>query len=69
MRLGMAQNNFPATLPPLDAVLAVQDFKDPYLFDMWKGGAQTPRSPRASGSCGYCWMTRVAVVAAQRDGR
>lgn len=33
LRLGSAQNNFPETLPPPDSDLAVQAFKDPYLFD------------------------------------
>ena len=37
----MAQNNFPATLPPLDSDLAVQVFKDPYLFDFL--GTDAPR--------------------------
>jgi predicted nuclease of restriction endonuclease-like (RecB) superfamily len=32
-RHGKAQTNFPATLPPLDSDMAVQVFKDPYLFD------------------------------------
>lgn len=32
-RQGKAQNNFPATLPPTDSDMAVQIFKDPYLFD------------------------------------
>ena len=33
LRLGNAQNNFPETLPPPDSDLAVQIFKDPYIFD------------------------------------
>lgn len=40
-RLGMAQTNFPATLPPSDSDLAVQVFKDPYLFDFL--GTDAPR--------------------------
>ena len=32
-RHGKAQTNFPATLPPSDSDMAVQVFKDPYLFD------------------------------------
>jgi predicted nuclease of restriction endonuclease-like (RecB) superfamily len=32
-RQGKAQTNFPATLPPPDSDMAVQAFKDPYLFD------------------------------------
>lgn len=32
-RQGRAQTNFPVTLPPADSDLAVQVFKDPYLFD------------------------------------
>jgi len=41
LRHGMAQNNFPATLPPPDSDLAVQVFKDPYLFDFL--GTDAPR--------------------------
>lgn len=33
LRFGKAQNNFSATLPPADSDMAVQVFKDPYLFD------------------------------------
>lgn len=33
LRIGKAQNNFSSTLPPSDSDLAVQVFKDPYLFD------------------------------------
>lgn len=40
-RLGQAQNNFPATLPPIDSDMAVQVFKDPYLFDFL--GTDAPR--------------------------
>ncbi|MDP1607231.1 MAG: PDDEXK nuclease domain-containing protein [Rhodocyclaceae bacterium] len=40
-RQGKAQNNFPATLPPPDSDLAVQVFKDPYLFDFL--GTDAPR--------------------------
>ncbi len=32
LRQGKAQTNFPATMPPLDSDMAVQVFKDPYLF-------------------------------------
>jgi predicted nuclease of restriction endonuclease-like (RecB) superfamily len=32
-RQGKALTNFPATLPPADSDMAVQVFKDPYLFD------------------------------------
>ncbi|WP_374102039.1 YhcG family protein [Arthrobacter sp. ISL-5] len=32
-RSGKAVNNFKATLPPSDSVLAEQAFKDPYVFD------------------------------------
>lgn len=32
-RAGQAANNFPRTLPPEDSDLAVQAFKDPYVFD------------------------------------
>lgn len=41
LRIGKAQNNFPATLPPSDSDLAVQIFKDPYLFDFL--GTADPR--------------------------
>ena len=41
LRFGKAQNNFPATLPPADSDLAVQIFKDPYLFDFL--GTDAPR--------------------------
>ena len=40
-RHGKAQNNFPATLPPVDSDMAVQVFKDPYLFDFL--GTAAPR--------------------------
>lgn len=40
-RFGKAQNNFPATLPPIDSDMAVQIFKDPYLFDFL--GTDAPR--------------------------
>ncbi len=40
-RHGKAQTNFPATLPPPDSDLAVQVFKDPYLFDFL--GTDAPR--------------------------
>jgi predicted nuclease of restriction endonuclease-like (RecB) superfamily len=40
-RQGKAQNNFPATLPPVDSDMAVQVFKDPYLFDFL--GTDAPR--------------------------
>lgn len=43
-RYGKAQNNFPATLPPLDSDMAVQVFKDPYLFDFL--GTDAPRRER-----------------------
>ena len=43
-RQGQAQNNFPATLPPPDSDLAVQAFKDPYLFDFL--GTDAPRRER-----------------------
>lgn len=32
-RHGKAQNNFPATLPPPESDMAVQVFKDPYVFE------------------------------------
>lgn len=41
LRHGKAQNNFPATLPPVDSDMAVQVFKDPYLFDFL--GTDAPR--------------------------
>ena len=41
LRQAKAQTNFPATLPPLDSDLAVQVFKDPYLFDFL--GTDAPR--------------------------
>lgn len=41
LRFGKAQNNFPATLPPLDSDHAAQIFKDPYLFDFL--GTDAPR--------------------------
>lgn len=41
LRFGKAQNNFPATLPPADSDMAVQIFKDPYLFDFL--GTDAPR--------------------------
>jgi predicted nuclease of restriction endonuclease-like (RecB) superfamily len=40
-RQGKAQTNFPATLPPTDSDMAVQVFKDPYLFDFL--GTDVPR--------------------------
>jgi predicted nuclease of restriction endonuclease-like (RecB) superfamily len=40
-RHGKAQTNFPATLPPPDSDMAVQIFKDPYLFDFL--GTDAPR--------------------------
>lgn len=40
-RAGKAQTNFPATLPPTDSDMAVQIFKDPYLFDFL--GTDAPR--------------------------
>jgi predicted nuclease of restriction endonuclease-like (RecB) superfamily len=40
-RHGKAQNNFPATLPPHESDMAVQVFKDPYLFDFL--GTDAPR--------------------------
>lgn len=40
-RVGKAQNNFPVTLPPPDSDMAVQIFKDPYLFDFL--GTDAPR--------------------------
>lgn len=41
LRHGKAQNNFPTTLPSTESDLAVQVFKDPYLFDFL--GTDTPR--------------------------
>jgi len=41
LRFGKAQNNFPATLPTPDSDMAVQIFKDPYLFDFL--GTADPR--------------------------
>jgi predicted nuclease of restriction endonuclease-like (RecB) superfamily len=41
VRQGKAQNNFPATLPATDSDMAVQVFKDPYLFDFL--GTDVPR--------------------------
>jgi predicted nuclease of restriction endonuclease-like (RecB) superfamily len=43
-RQGTAQNNFPTTLPPTDSDMAVQIFKDPYLFDFL--GTDAPRRER-----------------------
>jgi predicted nuclease of restriction endonuclease-like (RecB) superfamily len=40
-RQGKAQTNFPTTLPSPDSDMAVQVFKDPYLFDFL--GTDTPR--------------------------
>ncbi len=40
-RQGMAPNNLAATLPPADSDMAVQVFKDPYLFDFL--GTDAPR--------------------------
>lgn len=41
LRHGKTQNNFPATLPKTDSNMAVQVFKDPYLFDFL--GTDAPR--------------------------
>lgn len=41
LRQGKSQNNFPATLPATDSDMAVQVFKDPYLFDFL--GTDAPR--------------------------
>jgi len=41
LRFGKAQNNFITTLPPDDSDMAVQIFKDPYLFDFL--GTDAPR--------------------------
>ncbi|MEW6186872.1 MAG: PDDEXK nuclease domain-containing protein [Thermodesulfobacteriota bacterium] len=43
-RQGKAITNFPATLPPGDSDMAVQVFKDPYLFDFL--GTADPRRER-----------------------
>lgn len=43
-RHGRALTNFPATLPPADSDMAVQVFKDPYLFDFL--GTADPRRER-----------------------
>jgi len=44
LRQGKAISNFPATLPPADSDMAVQAFKDPYLFDFL--GTADPRRER-----------------------
>ncbi len=41
LRQGPAQTNFPVTLPTADSDMAVQIFKDPYLFDFL--GTDAPR--------------------------
>lgn len=41
LRQGRAQNNFPTTLPAIESDMAVQVFKDPYLFDFL--GTDAPR--------------------------
>lgn len=41
LRQGQSQNNFPTTLPPEQSDMAVQLFKDPYLFDFL--GTDAPR--------------------------
>jgi predicted nuclease of restriction endonuclease-like (RecB) superfamily len=41
LRAGKAQNNFALTMPPADSDMAVQLFKDPYLFDFL--GTADPR--------------------------
>ncbi len=41
-RQGKAAHNFPATMPPVDSDMAVQVFKDPYIFD-FLGTADTRR--------------------------
>lgn len=41
LRQGRSQTNFPATLPAADSDMAVQIFKDPYLFDFL--GTDAPR--------------------------
>jgi predicted nuclease of restriction endonuclease-like (RecB) superfamily len=43
-RQGQALTNFKATLPPRDSDMAVQVFKDPYLFDFL--GTADPRRER-----------------------
>ena len=43
-RQGKAVSNFPAVLPPADSDMAVQIFKDPYLFDFL--GTADPRRER-----------------------
>lgn len=43
-RQGKAVNNFAATLPPTDSDMAVQIFKDPYIFDFL--GTADPRRER-----------------------
>lgn len=40
-RQGKAQNNFPTTMPSADSDMAVQVFKDPYIFDFL--GTDAPR--------------------------
>ena len=44
LRHGKAQNNFLSTLPPPESDMAVQVFKDPYLFDFL--GTDGPRRER-----------------------
>ena len=41
LRIGQAQNNFPKNLPPEQSDMAVQIFKDPYIFDFL--GTDIPR--------------------------
>lgn len=41
LRIGQTQNNFPQILPPEQSDMAVQIFKDPYIFDFL--GTDTPR--------------------------
>ena len=41
LRIGQSQNNFYQNLPPEQSDMAVQIFKDPYIFDFL--GADTPR--------------------------
>lgn len=41
LRHGKSQNNFPQTLPPKQSDMAIQIFKDPYLFDFL--GTDAPR--------------------------
>ena len=43
-REGRAVTNFPRTLPPADSDMAIQVFKDPYLFDFL--GTAAPRAER-----------------------